>query len=200
MTADLRERARDERHRGRRTPATEPGEIPGQLDMLTALDTDTEQLDMLTALDTDTEQQEGEYLTALTVRPPWSEWLARGVKRVENRCWPTRHRGPLVVHAGTRADPRGWTLAADLGVDPHDPVTTGALVAVVTLVDCHWSGDGCGDGCGEQCDGWAEPEAWHWVVTDARRITPVAWRGQLGLHSVPVSALTDNAPKGHSHA
>src|SRR5699024_6978639 len=103
---------------------------------------------------------------------------------------------PLVVHAGTRVDPRGWTLAADLGVDPHDPVTTGALVAVVTLVDCHWSGDGCG----EHCDGWAEPEAWHWVVTDARRLAPVAWRGQLGLHSVPVSALTDSLPKGHTHA
>jgi len=39
MPTDLRERARDERERGRRTPATEPDEIPGQLDILTALDT-----------------------------------------------------------------------------------------------------------------------------------------------------------------
>jgi|GEM_PF-2779770 len=39
MPGDLRERARDERERGRRAPATNPGEIPGQLDLLTALDT-----------------------------------------------------------------------------------------------------------------------------------------------------------------
>jgi len=43
MPADLRDQAHQHRTRGRRTHATEHGEIPGQLDILTALDTTTEQ-------------------------------------------------------------------------------------------------------------------------------------------------------------
>lgn len=42
MPTDIRARARHECERGRRhrPPATEPGEIPGQLDIYTALDHD----------------------------------------------------------------------------------------------------------------------------------------------------------------
>lgn len=134
---------------------------------------------------------------ALTMRPPWSEWIAQGVKRVENRPAtrrPTNHRGPLVIHAGKNVDQRGYIVAADLGLDRNaQPVTTGALVAVAHLVDCHWSGDGR---CGESCDGWAEPDAWHWVLSGARRIVPVPWRGQLSLFTVPTNVLRTAVLKG----
>jgi hypothetical protein len=37
---------------------------------------------------------------ALTICQPYAELIARGQKRVENREWPTRYRGPLLIHAG----------------------------------------------------------------------------------------------------
>lgn len=45
MPTDTRMRARHERERGRRhrLPATEPGEIPGQLDIYIALDHDDQE-------------------------------------------------------------------------------------------------------------------------------------------------------------
>lgn len=41
-------------------------------------------------------------MKAITVRQPWAECIARGVKLVENRSRPTTHRGPLAIHAGAR--------------------------------------------------------------------------------------------------
>jgi hypothetical protein len=37
---------------------------------------------------------------ALTLHAPWAWAVVHGVKTVENREWPTRHRGPIFVHAG----------------------------------------------------------------------------------------------------
>ena len=43
-------------------------------------------------------------MRAITIRQPWAELIVRGDKDVENRSWRTRHRGPLLIHAGARAD------------------------------------------------------------------------------------------------
>jgi hypothetical protein len=41
-------------------------------------------------------------LRALTVHQPWAAALVRGSKRIENRCWRTAYRGPLIIHAALR--------------------------------------------------------------------------------------------------
>ena len=40
-------------------------------------------------------------LMVITIRQPYAELIARGVKRVENRTWSSKYRGPLAIHAGT---------------------------------------------------------------------------------------------------
>lgn len=40
----------------------------------------------------------------LSVRQPWATLLVTGVKLTENRSWPTRMRGPLLIHAAGRVD------------------------------------------------------------------------------------------------
>lgn len=35
----------------------------------------------------------------LTVRQPWAWLLVNGHKDIENRSWPTKYRGPLLIHA-----------------------------------------------------------------------------------------------------
>ena len=63
-------------------------------------------------------------LLAISVKQPWAALLVAGVKTVEVRTWPTRKRGPILIHAASAADdrPEGWAL-----------VTTPELKALAAL-------------------------------------------------------------------
>ena len=77
-------------------------------------------------------------MRALTVIEPFATLIATGVKRVENRTWPTAYRGPLAIHAGKArryGGERVEDLAAGFGIDPA-LLTFGAVVAVAELIDC----------------------------------------------------------------
>ncbi|MGH8866654.1 MAG: ASCH domain-containing protein [Actinomycetes bacterium] len=107
-------------------------------------------------------------MRALSVRQPWADDLVRGRKTVENRSWRTTHRGPLLVHAA-RTDARPG-VPADL--------PRGALVGVVTVVDC----------VRDHPDG--EPGYWHWVITDPGPLPePIACIGRPGLWT-PAAKVT----------
>lgn len=109
-------------------------------------------------------------IRALTIRQPWASLIAFHGKTVENRTWPTRWRGTVLIHAANTADPH----------HPFNPdqVTwnqvRGAVIAVATLEDCH-ADDG-------MCTFWSEDGAFHWVLGDIRPLAePVACSGRLGL-------------------
>lgn len=105
-------------------------------------------------------------MKALSVRQPWAEMIARGVKTVEVRAWATRHRGPLLIVA-TRAP----TVPALPG---------GCAVCVVELADCRpmVASDEAAAGCPPG------PGDWAWVLRGARRVAPAAVRGRPGLYEV----------------
>lgn len=46
-------------------------------------------------------------MKALTLYQPWASLIAAGVKTIETRSWPTRHRGPIAIHAA-KTVPAGW--------------------------------------------------------------------------------------------
>lgn len=78
---------------------------------------------------------------ALTIRQPWAWCITRGSKRVENRRWRTKYRGPLVLHAGRSREamsPESWHLLRRAGIDrPADAdIAFGAIVGVCRIVDC----------------------------------------------------------------
>ncbi len=95
-------------------------------------------------------------MKCITVKPVWADLIAVGIKTVENRSWRTRHRGPLLIHA---AKP------------------TGAIVALVDLVDCVPVKDAP--------PGPFTKGPWCWVLANVRRLNPVAWRGRQKLFDVP---------------
>ncbi len=71
-------------------------------------------------------------MKALTICQPYAELIARGVKRVENRVWDMKYRGPLLIHAGKNkkflsGDNYGVALSA---------MDWGALIALVDVTDC----------------------------------------------------------------
>jgi activating signal cointegrator 1 len=50
---------------------------------------------------------------ALTLWQPWASLIALGEKRIETRCWATKYRGNLAIHAAAKLPPN-WLGASRL--------------------------------------------------------------------------------------
>ena len=44
-------------------------------------------------------------MKAISIRQPWAWLVVHGYKDVDNRTWATKHRGPILIHAGKALDP-----------------------------------------------------------------------------------------------
>ena len=111
-------------------------------------------------------------MKALTVCQPYAELIARGLKPIENRTWPTSYRGPLAIHAGKS---REWMDEGDLEAYPS--MAFGAVVATCRLVDCVRLANLPAALTGHQhANG-----PWCWILHDVQRIEPVPQRGAQGL-------------------
>jgi hypothetical protein len=80
-------------------------------------------------------------MKALSVRQPWA-WLILHGKDIENRNWPTKYRGPLLIHASMKYDYEGAGWVKENFPKIKLPslfmgeVTTGAILGKVEVVDC----------------------------------------------------------------
>lgn len=127
-------------------------------------------------------------MKALTIRQPWAWAVVAGHKTVENRVWPTRHRGPLAIHAGSGrgdlfvlADPR-WRGLFGSDFRP-ELMTRGAVVGVVDVIDCVPA-----DHPSVRDNPWTIGP-WCWILANARPVaTPLQMRGRLGLFDVTIPA------------
>jgi hypothetical protein len=83
-------------------------------------------------------------MKAVTVFQPYAWLLVMGIKPIENRTWRTRHRGPLLIHAGAKWYPGGKERIALLGIKIPDDLPTRGIVGivevtgVVTQADTPW--------------------------------------------------------------
>jgi len=77
-------------------------------------------------------------MKALTIIQPFAELIASGVKRVENRTWYFKHRGPLAIHAGKSLKYGGQSIYEMAGYYdlPRERLALGAVIAVVDVIDC----------------------------------------------------------------
>ena len=128
-------------------------------------------------------------MKALTICNPYPRHTWSLTKPVENRTWPTKHRGPLAIHAGKSRD---WLNDKDEEEArlAGDPLIFGAIVVICLLADCVSVEDiyaGKYDNeypqliLRQDCNG-----PWCWVLTDIKRlVTPVSWVGKQGLFNVP---------------
>lgn len=118
-------------------------------------------------------------MQTLSVRPAWAWAIMFGGKDIENRSWPTKHRGQLLIHASTNMTSADDDADEIMRIDPKLDVPlileTGAIMGVVDVVDCvqgHRSK-------------WAYPDQWHWVLRNARPLAPFDTKGKLGIWQFP---------------
>jgi hypothetical protein len=77
---------------------------------------------------------------ALSIRQPWASLIVDEYKPVENRRWSTKHRGPVLIHAGKSLDLEGYKFVK--GEWPHiwmpvpKDLNRGGIIGRANLVDC----------------------------------------------------------------
>lgn len=101
--------------------------------------------------------------------PPWAWAISDGPRWTENRLRWMGYRGPLWLHAGT--------------LSLWEWFTFGAVVALVTVADCHhWTE------CRGRCSEWAARGSF--LIRIAGHVIqladPVPCRGALGLWHLPL--------------
>jgi hypothetical protein len=135
-------------------------------------------------------------IRALSVRQPWAAAIAHLGKTVENRSWPTNHRGPVAIHASAAldeyADHAVQRICDITGRTPKDVLAhdvRGAIVAIVDITGCHQHTcprHPCDHAGAPICAPWADRGQWHWELADTRPLPqPIPARGRLGLWPVP---------------
>ena len=75
-------------------------------------------------------------MKAISICQPYAHLIVMGRKRVENRQWPTTHRGQLLIHAAKTAH---WMPQNLLGIFPElagEQMAFGALVGIADLIEC----------------------------------------------------------------
>lgn len=140
-------------------------------------------------------------MIALSIRQPWASLILKAGKDIENRCWPTKVRGRILVHAAKgmtraehedaiafaveaiKADPRNAgatkrTTLRELGF-AFDDLQRGGIVGSVEIVDCVSRSE----------SPWFMGE-FGFVFRDPQPLPFMPWRGQLGFFHVPQSALS----------
>lgn len=87
-------------------------------------------------------------MLALSIRQPWAWLILHAGKDIENRDWPTKVRGRVLIHAakGMTHDEwdDAWDFARGPGASPaavdsgvtFDAIERGGIVGSVEIVDC----------------------------------------------------------------
>src|SRR5690242_16834836 len=84
-------------------------------------------------------------MKAITLLQPWASLVVLGEKTLETRSWATRHRGPLLIHAGRSLPEENRllcgkkpfaTLLRRHGIRFAADLPRGVILGSVELLDC----------------------------------------------------------------
>ena len=121
----------------------------------------------------------------LSVYQPWSWAIFNAKKGIENRMWPVRYRGKLLIHASkTTRDVEGVRklLSTDMHIEvpPIEQLAFGAILGLVEIYGCTWSS------VKSPC-GWGAPDCYHWHLRNQMLLdTPIPYKGAQGIFKVVI--------------
>jgi hypothetical protein len=110
----------------------------------------------------------------LSIRQPWAYLIVNGSKNIENRSWPTKYRGPLLVHASLNIDRQACRKHE---LEPSK-LQTGGIVGIAEIADCVL----------DHHSKWFEGP-YGFVLRNRRPVPFVKWTGSLGLRNAPTRLL-----------
>lgn len=116
-------------------------------------------------------------IKAISVRQPWAWLIAHGFQDMENRPWPTKHRGDTLVHAGQVFDAEGlaWVRRTLPSIAARMPASfeLGGVVGLVQVL-----------GCVQQHSSMWFKGPYGFVLWGARALPLVRMPGELGFFDV----------------
>lgn len=118
-------------------------------------------------------------MKALSIRQPYAWLIVNGHKDIENRDWPTKFRGRVLIHAGVTYPKRDYADDAVAyrryyGSYPEREEMIGGIVGVATIVDC----------VTESESKWFNGK-YGFVLADAKPLPFVRCKGLLSFFDVP---------------
>lgn len=118
-------------------------------------------------------------MKAITIRQPWAWAIIHIGKDIENRSWPTRYRGPLLIHAASSmkaaeyGDFAEFIAGMKLRMPQLPELVMGGIIGRVDLVDC----------VEHSRSRWFEGE-YGFVLSNPRPLPYVKMPGKLSLFDV----------------
>lgn len=110
---------------------------------------------------------------AISIRQPYPHFILHEGKDVENRDWPTKFRGRVLIHAGKGFDSYDRDQVKKLGC------ALGGIVGVMDIVDC----------VTEMDSNWFYGK-YGFVIRNARPLQFVPCRGMLGFFRPDIDVST----------
>jgi hypothetical protein len=131
-------------------------------------------------------------MKCLTICEPYASAFVVGPKDVENRSWPTAHRGWLLIHASRSKVWQGsWYIDGCHRLWPAGAERTfhyGCLIGIVRIQDCVRP---------EASNPWASgPWCWRRDSSRLEFANPVPWRGRQRLFNVPDRVVAEAITRG----
>lgn len=132
-------------------------------------------------------------MLALSIRQPWAWMIIHGGKDVENRDWPTKIRGRVLIHAAKTMTKGEWNHAWSFSHDTGAPIEAakvdltfetiqvGGIIGSIEIYDCVTQ----------------SPSQWFmgtygFLLRDPRPLPFTPWSGKLGFFDVPLAELPDD--------
>ncbi|MFM0405251.1 ASCH domain-containing protein [Paraburkholderia dipogonis] len=119
-------------------------------------------------------------MKALSIRQPYAWLIVNGFKDIENRDWPTKFRGRVLIHAGITYPKRNYADDA-VAYGRHYGITypareemIGGIVGVATITDCVSASE----------SKWFHGK-YGFVLADAKPLPFMPCKGQLSFFDVP---------------
>ena len=84
-------------------------------------------------------------MKAITIKQPWASLIVEGIKDIENRTWPTKFRGRILIHSGIKIDQsyfieKIWGIPLDVQKNGREAILRGmpigSIIGSVEIVDC----------------------------------------------------------------
>jgi len=129
-------------------------------------------------------------MKALSIRQPWAWLIMHAGKDIENRDWPTRFRGRVLVHASKGMTHEEWedawifahgsgasSKALEAGIT-RDTIERGGIVGSVEIVDCVTNSD----------SRWFAGR-FGFVLRNPKPLPFKPWKGSLGFFDIPDSEV-----------